>query len=73
MTSPPSHNHAQNGEEVEQDCAHPFPTPRQDQAAQNNPGGDQMNRQGQEGLPEPQMLVKDVQGKKAEKDGKEDA
>ena len=34
---------------------------------------DQLNRQGQEGLPEPQMLVKDVQGKKAEKGGKEDA
>ena len=31
-----------------------------------------MNRQGQDGLPEPQMLVKNVQGKKAEKDGKDD-
>ena len=73
MKSPPSHDQIGEGENVEQNRTNPFPTPRNHQDSQDNPGGDQVNDQGQNRFPEAKMFVKNVQGKKTQEDGQQNA
>jgi len=53
--------------------AHPLPTPGGGEDEQEDGGGDEMNGQGQQGIPEAAMFVEYIQCEKTDEGGEEEA